>query len=108
MLAAKTVYIVNKTGMQAITDGAYEEFTKWGRYTIVKAKDKADIIATYSNSPELFNGTSHPVIGMVISLAGSDDAAYQIIPKARLFRSWEKVAMVCVDDFQKRVQESQP
>lgn len=44
VLAAKTIYLQNESGRADIADHAYTELKTWGRYQIVDAKEKADLI----------------------------------------------------------------
>jgi hypothetical protein len=44
VLAAKTVFIDNQTGMAKLGDKAYEELKKWGRFQIVPDRKQADLI----------------------------------------------------------------
>jgi hypothetical protein len=44
VLAAKTVFIDNQTGMAKLGDRAYEELKKWGRFQIVPDRKQADLI----------------------------------------------------------------
>ncbi|WP_353063678.1 hypothetical protein RBB77_20835 [Tunturibacter psychrotolerans] len=48
VLAAKTVYIDNQTGHAQITDRAYDELTKWGRFQIVKDAKGADLVLRFT------------------------------------------------------------
>ena len=43
LLQAKTVYIDNQSNFAVVTDQALEELTKWGRFSIVSDKSKADV-----------------------------------------------------------------
>jgi hypothetical protein len=44
VLAAKTVYIDNQTGMAKLGDRAYEEMKKWDRFQIVMDRKQADLV----------------------------------------------------------------
>ncbi len=44
MMAAKTVYIDNRSGRAAIGDRAYQEVTSWGRFRVVRDRSQADLI----------------------------------------------------------------
>jgi hypothetical protein len=44
VLAAKTVFIDNQTGIAKLGDRAYEELKKWGRFQIVADRKQADLI----------------------------------------------------------------
>jgi len=49
LLSAKTVYIENQTGTPSFADEAYEELLKWGRFTVVTDKSKADAVVMLSH-----------------------------------------------------------
>ena len=100
---AKTVYIVNQTGQQGVTDGAYEGFSKWG-LSVAPKKESAALIATFTLDHRLVQGTSHAIVEMTVSLSDSSDAAYQTSTRVG-FRSWSHAAKDCVSDFKKRVDE---
>jgi len=48
VIAAKTLYIDNQTGHAEITDRAYDELTKWGRFKIVKDAKDADLVIRFT------------------------------------------------------------
>jgi hypothetical protein len=52
VIAAKTVFIDNKTGFTQITDKAYEALSKWGRYKIVKDAKDADLVLQFTADTE--------------------------------------------------------
>jgi len=52
VIAAKTVYIDNKTGYTQVTDKAYEALSKWGRYKIVNDAKDADLVLRFTADTE--------------------------------------------------------
>ena len=44
VIAAKTIYIENRSGEAAMGDRAYQEITSWGRFQVVQDKSRADLI----------------------------------------------------------------
>jgi len=68
VMNAKTIYIDNQSGHAEFGDRAYDELKKWGRYQIVDAADKADIILLLS-AKEYVGGyrtsTNHHTTGNV-------------------------------------------
>lgn len=48
VMAAKTIYIDNRSGDADLGDKAYDELEKWGRYQIVDSPDKADLVLLLS------------------------------------------------------------
>jgi hypothetical protein len=73
VLQARTIYLVNKTGKQAILDSAYDEFQKWGRFTVTQNKD-ADLLVILSHAAgEDEEGATQ----MEIHMRGDEEAAYE-------------------------------
>jgi hypothetical protein len=108
---AKTVYIINQSGFQSTADGAYDALTKWGVFTVVSDKTKADLLLTFTyEGDELVNGTSRwGNFDMVVKLPGTDDTVFTAssgggglhMPSAR----GGVAAKDCVNQFKRRVQE---
>jgi hypothetical protein len=97
VLAAKTVYVVNQTGNQEASDTAYDQFSKWGRYKVVTAKDSADIIAVFT----IFPADARYIV-MQIFPQSSTDAAFQTTERWQPLFNGPKS---CVADFRKRLEE---
>jgi len=51
ILSAKTVYFDNRTGDDAVGTAAVAQLKKWGRFQIVRDKEKADLILLLSADP---------------------------------------------------------
>src|SRR6202521_6472404 len=49
VLSAKTIYVDNQTNSAELQNTAYTELAKWGRFQIVDAPQKADIVLRLSN-----------------------------------------------------------
>lgn len=111
VLSAKTVYIANQTGYQGVADGAYAAFNKWGRYKVVSRRENADLVARFTSTMEYDRagevGATIPVISMSICPQGSDDPAFEDTPRSFGLHI-ERFGKAAVQDFRKRVQESQP
>jgi hypothetical protein len=54
ILSAKTVYLDNQTGVEAVGNAAVAQLRKWGRFQIVHEKQTADLILLLSADP--YNG----------------------------------------------------
>jgi hypothetical protein len=52
ILEAKTVYIDNQTGYEEAADHCYDALQRWGRYTVVQDKSKADLILVLAGNHE--------------------------------------------------------
>ncbi len=48
VLKAKTVYLDDQSGYPGVTDKAYRELTKWGRFKVVSTRTEADLILLLS------------------------------------------------------------
>jgi hypothetical protein len=107
VMQAKTVYIVNQSGRQDIADSAYAEFSKWGRFSVAKTKESADIVAIFTSTQRLTQGTTHNGVEMSIYSPGSEDALYQTTPRPNGFHSIGGIAKICVQDLEKRINEKQ-
>lgn len=44
LMEAKTIFLLNQTGNNAVLDGAYQALKKWGRWKVLTDKDAADLI----------------------------------------------------------------
>lgn len=49
VLSARTIYVDNQTTSAELQNTAYTELSKWGRFQIVDAAQKADIVLRLSN-----------------------------------------------------------
>jgi hypothetical protein len=105
VMQAKTIYLVNHTGKQATLDSAYNEFQKWGRFTIVQDKD-ADIVAVFERGSDDEEGGA---TRMEVFVRGDHDAAYETTDAYNggpgIYRHvvHDSSAKNCVDDFRKRL-----
>jgi hypothetical protein len=108
---AKTVFIVNQSGYQSTADGAFEALTKWGAFSVVSNKSKADLIMTFSyGGDELVKGTSSwGAFIMTVQLRGTDDAVFQTSSGGGGFHIPSNrggfAAKDCVNQFKKRFAE---
>lgn len=101
---AKSVYILNESGRQSIADGAYEELTKWGRFTVSSTRNGADLVLRFTHSQSLVDGTTVDAVGMMVLAPNSEDSLFQDNPKG-IHLSWATVGKVCIKDFKKRIEE---
>ena len=64
VLSARTIYVDNQTTSAELQNTAYTELSKWGRFQIVDAAQKADIVLRLSNGSHVrfvpANGNSSP------------------------------------------------
>ena len=97
--AAKSVFIVNQTGYQSVSDTAYDQFTRWGRFTVAPTEEDADLLAVFRLDSGLRRGDSLPFIQMDVVAKASGSSAYQTTARWTVFRNATKS---CVRDFRRR------
>jgi hypothetical protein len=102
VLHAKTVYILNETGMQQIADAAYADLEKWGRFSIVSDRRSADLIIHFVSRDVLREGTSRPEVSMFVTTPESDDPLYQ--DTSRPHFTWSAVVNSNITHFRKWVE----
>ena len=51
IVSAKSVYLDNETGFEAVGVAAVTELKKWGRYKVITRRDKADLVFVLSAEP---------------------------------------------------------
>ena len=109
VMAAKTVYIDNQTGHAEITDRAYEELTKWGRFKIVKDAKDADLVLQFTadtkgrpNPP----GNDIDVSPTPVHFSVLDQTNNELwsISKNAPFHSQTRLD---IDEFKKRIEEQE-
>ena len=62
VLSAKTIYIQDESGHAEIGDKAYTELKAWGKYQIVDAKEKADLILVLTISQKQMQRDSYDAV----------------------------------------------
>jgi hypothetical protein len=102
VLRAKTIYILNETGMQKIADAAYEDVQKWGRFNVVSDRQSADLIIHFVSRDVLDDGTSKPEVSMFVTTSNSDDPLYQDTSKPHF--TWSAVVNSNIDSFRKWIE----
>jgi len=102
VLNAKSVYILNDTGMQKIADTAYEDLTKWGRFSIAPNRKSADLIIHFVGRDVLLEGTSKTEVSMYVTTPDSDDPLFQ--DTSRPHFSWAAVVHSNISAFRKWVE----
>ena len=103
LLAAKTVYLLNKTGNQSALDTAYEQFQKWGRYSVVSKKESADIIVVFTHDAGLNDGTTIGFTHMNVYLKDNEEAAFEATERYRSKLFGNSSVKQCVTDFKNRI-----
>jgi hypothetical protein len=114
VLSAKAVYIENRTGFEEAADHCYDALKKWGRYTIVGDKSKADLVFLLTGDQEARDARV-PKGSTVIttdkrtgtSLSVVDPATGDVLWSDTQYAPRGSKAGSLVDEFHKRVKASE-
>ena len=104
LLSAKTVFLENKTGYQSALDTAYDQFQKWGRFSIVQDKDSADIVVVLVHDSGMREGTTIGFTQMNVFLKGNDQPVFETTERFRSKLFGNSSVKQCVKDFKKRLE----
>jgi hypothetical protein len=102
--SAKTVYVLNKTGIQDVADTAYGQLQKWGRFSVTTNKDSADLILEFSHESGLTEGTTIGFTQMLVFARGSDEPAFQTTERYRSKLFGSSSTKACIESFKKRLE----
>jgi hypothetical protein len=114
LLDAKTVFIDNRTGNREVEDGAKEAFDGWKRMAVTNSRERADLIAVFTNTEAHEQVPPPAPIEMKIYRPGSEEplfTSHLISNRNTAFRSVsshdEKVtAKNCVASLENRVENT--
>jgi hypothetical protein len=106
VIAAKTVFIDNKTGYTQVTDKAYEALSKWGRFKIVKDAKDADLVLRFTADTEgrptpPGNNIDQSPTPIVLSVRDQTNNELWNVSKNQPFHSQTTLD---IDEFKKRVE----
>jgi hypothetical protein len=88
--------------MQKISDAAYVDLQKWGRFSIVSDRRSADLVIHFVSRDVLTEGTSKPEVSMFVTTRDSDDPLYQ--DTSRPHFTWSAVVNSNITSFRKWVE----
>ena len=103
---ARSVYLVNHTGNQEVLDTAYDQFSKWGRFSIAKSKEEADLLVVFNHASGSREGTTVGFTGMQVFVKGNDEAAFQSMERYRSKLFGASSTKSCIADFKKRLEHN--
>jgi hypothetical protein len=109
VMAAKTVYIDNKTGEAAITDRAYDAISKWGRFKIVKQAKDADLVLLFTANTKgrptpPGNDIDKSPTPVVFSVR---DQANNELWSVSMDKPFHSQTLLDISEFKKRIQEQE-
>jgi hypothetical protein len=74
VLSAKTIFVENQTSDAQLQNSAYTELTKWGRFQIVDAPQKADVVLRLSNGNHVRSVSAEELDARLASKPPEEDA----------------------------------
>ena len=99
LLAAKSVYIDNQTGDNEVFDAARQEFTTWGRFTVVDTKDAADLTVTFTHKNHMDKWGNLFLVVMDVTGKSSSTPLYQTENGVRFLWDMQHRPRTCVANF---------
>jgi hypothetical protein len=109
VMAAKTVFIDNQTGHTEITDRAYDELSKWGRFKILKDAKDADLILRFTADTKGRPTPPHNDIDVSptpVLLSVFDQANNQLWSESKN-KPFHSQTRLEIDEFKKRIEEQE-
>lgn len=123
LISAKTAYIDNQTNYSQVTDRAYDELTKWGRFKIVDSSQKADVVfrltadtapdtvtrtSTYDSSTQTWKyGTARTSGGTDVHFSVVDPANGDILWTASKEKPFHSQTREDIKELRKRIEEQE-
>jgi hypothetical protein len=102
--SAKTVYLMNETGNEKVLATATDQFTTWGRFTISKSKDDADLVVVFTHK----NGTDKwgnlGITEMDVFVKGQKEPAFTAKDALKLITDRQHPTKACIKQFRKRIE----
>jgi hypothetical protein len=102
--SAKSIYIDNKTGNQAVFEAASDEFNEWGRFKIIDAKDGADLVVVFTHTNAIGKWGNIGVTKMDVFPKGKTDPAFHTESNASLILQPQLKTLNCVANFRDRLE----
>jgi len=107
VLSAKLIYLVNQTGHQAVLDTATYEFNNWGRFTMAKSKEDADLIVLFTHSNAMGKWGNIGITKMDVFLKGSSEPAFHAESNVSFIAQPQLKTSNCVAYFRDRIEPKQ-
>jgi hypothetical protein len=95
MMAAKTVFIQNESGLPNVADKAYTDLKSWGRYVIVDSREKADLILDFTVSHSQKESEDSQFVSLYNSQTGA--YTYGTAPGGASSITWSFTHMKVID-----------
>ena len=107
LFSAKSIYLDNETGNGAVMDEASENFTKWGRFTILSSKEDADLVVVFTHKSGMDVWGNLGFIVMDIFVKGDGESAFQSKSAVHLIFDPQIRTRNCVADFKRALERKQ-
>jgi hypothetical protein len=104
VISAKSIYLVNQTGNEAVLDKADYDFNKWGRFAIAKSKEEADLVVVFTHSNAMGKWGNIGIIKMDVFLKNTAEPVFHAESNARLILEPQLRTTNCVAYFRDRLE----
>jgi hypothetical protein len=104
VISAKTIYLVNKTGDQDVLDTAYDQIKSWGRFTIAKSKDDAELVAVFTHKYGMDKFGNTAFIEMDVFVKDHSEPAFMAKNAFKWVSAPQHRTKACIADFRKTLE----
>lgn len=102
--SARTIYLVNETGNEAVVATATEQFTSWGRFAFSKSKDNADLIVVFTHKFVMDKWGNVGMTEMDVYVKGQKEPAFIAKDALKLLGDRQHPTKACIHDFRRRLE----
>lgn len=102
--SAKTVYLMDETGNEKVLATATDQFTNWGRFTISRSKDDADLVVVFTHKNGMDKSGNLGITEMDVFVKGQKEPAFTAKDALKLITDRQHPTKACINDFRKRLE----
>ena len=102
--SAKTIYLMNETGNERVLATATDQFAAWGRFTISKSKDDADLVVVFTHKNGMDKWGNLGITEMDVFVKGQKEPAFTAKDALKLITDRQHPTKACIKEFRKRLE----
>jgi hypothetical protein len=104
VVAAKSIYLEDQKNDQAVLDAAYKQFSGWGRFTIKKSKDDADLVVIFTHKNGMDKWGFIGLTVMDVFVKGHNEPVFESKSALKTIFDPQMKTKVCITDFENHVE----
>jgi hypothetical protein len=102
--SAKTIYLMNETGNEKVLDTAIDQFTGWGRFSILNTKDDADLVVVFTRKKGIDKWGNVGFTEMDVFIKGHNEPAFITKDALKLITEPQHPTRACISNLRKRLE----